>query len=100
MTRHEVKKLSVIARQVMQRKELHLLKKWMLLNKMTSKALARLSGISASGIRGICRYKDPSKRSCIKLSQATGIPPEVLMFPDRFKECPPVSPRLRGDYGG
>lgn len=86
MTRHEVKKLSVIARQVALRKEPHPLKKWMQLHGITSFALCRMSSISASAIRGIIRYKDPSKRSCLKLSQATGIPPEVIMFPERYKD--------------
>ena len=86
MTKHEVKRLSVIARQVSLRKEPHPIKKWMRLHGITSVALARMSGISASAIRGICRYKDPSKRSCLMLSHATGIQPEVLMFPERHRD--------------
>ncbi|GJQ24378.1 hypothetical protein BIY37_03440 [Candidatus Brocadia sapporoensis] len=82
MTKHVVNRLGTIARRVAMRKEPHPLKKWMRLHRISSIALGKMSGISASAIRNFIRYKDPSKRTCIKLSIATGIPPEVLMFPE------------------
>lgn len=86
MTKHEVKRLGSIARQVAMRKEKHPLKKWMSLHRVNSRKLAKMSGIADSSIRGMCRYRDPSKRTCIKLYLATGIPPEVLMFPERYRD--------------
>ncbi|MDN3515335.1 MAG: helix-turn-helix domain-containing protein [Candidatus Brocadia sp.] len=112
MTKHEVHRLGTIARQVAMRNEPHPLKKWMWLHRITSIALGKMSGISASAIRNLIRYKDPSKRTCIKLSIATGIPPEVLMFPERYGDYnvslatkpvivtgqPPMSPFSKGDF--
>ncbi len=66
----------------MNEKKIHPLKRWMGFNDISSPQLAKRSGVSASMIRYICSFKYASVRKYGMLSDATGIPPLVLIYPE------------------
>ncbi len=63
-------------------KKVHPLRRWMIHNNITSPQLAEISGIKAGAIRYICCFNVASVKRYRILSDATGIPPLVLMFPE------------------
>lgn len=74
----------------------HPLKQWLDHWNITTEALSRETkrvappGLHRSFIRHI--YRDggvASKKSVLKLSKTTGIPPEILMFPERLPDFNP-----------
>jgi hypothetical protein len=58
------------------------LRRWMVLNEMTSGDLEKTSGVNASTIRHICRGQAASADKVKKLSSTTGIPPLVFFLPE------------------
>ncbi len=64
----------------------HPLKKWLNFNGMTSMDLEKISGINASTIRHIYGGNPASVKKYRKISKATGIRPEVLMFPEQYPD--------------
>lgn len=77
----------------------HPLRKWMDLNGKSSADLERLSGVNASTIRHVCRWKVVSAVKVKKLVAATGIPPLVFFLPEEHVDfdisgCKPIMTAL------
>ncbi|GAB63069.1 MAG: hypothetical protein DWB56_06885 [Candidatus Jettenia sp.] len=79
--------ISEVARQVFLRRRVTPFKRWMEKYKKNSFIVARATGLSASGVRKACRYEDMTKRTCMLIANACGIPPEVMMFPERYENA-------------
>ncbi|MEE9591837.1 MAG: hypothetical protein V3W26_04925, partial [Thermodesulfobacteriota bacterium] len=66
-------------------KKNHPLKRWLDYWSINAVELATTSGVLDSSIRHIYGKRGIiSRKNALKLYNATGIPPEVLMFPERF----------------
>ncbi len=66
-------------------KKNHPLKRWLDYWGINAVELATTSGVLDSSIRHIYGKREIiSRKNALKLYSATGIPPEVLMFPERF----------------
>lgn len=79
--------ISEIARQVFLRKKVTPFKRWMEKSRFTSYLISDKTGLSASGVRKMCRWKDLAKHSCMLVSKAYSIPPEIMMFPERYENA-------------
>ncbi|WKZ15458.1 MAG: hypothetical protein QY317_16305 [Candidatus Jettenia caeni] len=76
--------ISELARGVFLRQGIPLLKRWMDKNNKTSTDIAKITNLSASGVRRTYQWKDMSKRTCMLIAKAFNIPPEIIMFPERY----------------
>ena len=67
-------------------KRVHPLRKWLDFNEMSCPDLEKTSGVKACTIRYMCSFKALSVKKYRAISDATGIPPLVLIFPEEHMD--------------